>query len=69
MIERKYFKPKSLTWWGGVAPLIAGVVIASEPLHNLTNVVLVLGTLTGHAPVAVLINAGLFAIGLRGKDG
>ena len=69
MIERKYFKPKSLTWWGGVAPIIAGVFIASEPLHNLTNMVEVVRTLTGHAPVGILINAGLVAIGLRGKDG
>ena len=34
MTERKYFKPKSVAWWGSLIPLVAGVLIASEPLHN-----------------------------------
>lgn len=61
----KYIKPKSLTWWASVAPLFAGVFMATEPMHGLSDVVASLRTGTGlNAPV--LINMGLAGIGLRG---
>ncbi len=63
---QKYFKPRSVTWWCAVIPLIAGVVVATEPLHGLTGVVQVINNVTGGVAPAVLINAGLGGIGLRG---
>ena len=62
----KYFKPKSLTWWGAVVPLISGIVVASEPLHGLSAIVQTIDSATGNVAPAVLINAGLVAIGARG---
>lgn len=62
----KYFKPKSVTWWASVAPLVAGMIVATEPLHGLTAAVDVINAITGNASPAILINAGLAGIGLRG---
>jgi len=62
----KYFKPKSLTWWASFAPLLAGLFIAAAPLHGLTAAVEVINSMTGGASAAILINAGLAGIGLRG---
>ena len=62
---RKYFKPKSLTWWASFAPLATGLFIAFEPVHGLLDVAESLRAATGlDAPV--LINMGLAGIGLRG---
>jgi hypothetical protein len=61
----KYFKPKSLTWWGAMVPLVSGLVVASEPLHGLSAVVQTIDGVTGHVAPALLINAGLVAIGAR----
>lgn len=61
----KYFKPESLTWWASFAPFIAGVFIATEPLHHLTVWAASVDTMTGSIHPAVLINAGLAGIGLR----
>ena len=62
----KYFKPKSLTWWGAMVPLVSGLVVASEPLHGLSAIVKTIDGVTGHVAPALLINAGLVAIGARG---
>ncbi len=62
----KYIKPDSLSWWASIAPLIAGLVLASEPLHNLSEVAQTLRNMTGDTPPALLINAGLAGIGIRG---
>ena len=61
----KYFKPKSLTWWASVTPLVCGVFMATEPLHGLVEVVASLKNATG-LTAPVLINMGLAGIGLRG---
>jgi len=61
----KYLKPKSLTWWSAFASLAAGVFIASEPLHGLSDFVVVINNMTMGMSAPVLINAGLFGIGLR----
>ena len=61
----KYFKPKSLTWWASVTPLVCGVFMATEPLHGLAEVVASLKNATG-LTAPVLINMGLAGIGLRG---
>ena len=65
-MTRKYIKPDSLTWWASFAPILAGVVVASEPLHGLSDVVATVNNMTGHMSPAILINAGLAGIGLRG---
>ncbi len=65
-MEGKYFKPMSLTWWAAVVPGLAGVFLAMEPLHGLTQWVAVVNSMTGNASPPVLINAALFGIGLRG---
>ena len=62
----KYIKPTSLTWLASCAPLVAGVFMATEPLHGLTVYVEVVRSAFGGVPAAVLINAGLAGIGLRG---
>ncbi len=62
----KYVKLRSLTWWASMAPLVAGIVLATEPLHGWFAVDQTLRNLTGEAPPMMLINAGLAGIGLRG---
>ena len=61
----KYFKPTSLTWWSAVVPLLIGLIMATEPMHGLGDVVDSLRNATGMAAPA-LINIGLAGIGLRG---
>lgn len=62
----KYFKPKSLTWWASFAPLIAGLLVASEPLHGLSGIVSTINAITGGVAPAIMITAGLGGIGFRG---
>ncbi len=62
----KYFKPGSLTWWASVAPLVAGLILATEPLHGWTDIAQTLRNITGDMAPSILINAGLAGIGLRG---
>lgn len=64
----KYIKPRSLTWWASVAPLLIGAFMASEPLHGLADAVVSLRNATG-LTAPVLINMGLAGIGLRGAVG
>lgn len=67
----RYFKPKSLTWWASLAPLAAGLLLA---ISNATGTMPVVAELirqlfgSGVEP-AVLVNAGLAGIGLRGAIG
>lgn len=63
----KYFKPKSLTWWTAALTLVLGLVLALGPvIPDGGKTVSVINNLTGGLPPAVLINAGLMGIGLRG---
>lgn len=64
--QRRYIKPRSLTWWASAAPLVIGMIIATEPLHGLAALAATLRNITGDTPPAMLINAGLAGIGLRG---
>jgi len=61
----KYIKLKSLTWWTSFASLAAGVFIATVPLHGLADLVAVVNNMTMGMSAPVLINAGLFGIGMR----
>ncbi len=64
---KKYFKPKSLTWWCSVAPLVAGVVSATaEAVPTLQPAKVVIEAVSGGLTPAVLINMGLAGIGFRG---
>jgi hypothetical protein len=62
----RYLKLASLTWWASAAPLVAGLMLATEPLHHASALVEVLRNLVGDTHPALLINAGLAGIGLRG---
>ena len=62
----KYIKTQSLTWWSSFVPLILGALVATLPLHGWQPAVDVVDALTGGVSASVLINAGLFGIGLRG---
>ena len=61
----KYFKPFSLTWWASVAPLLAGLFMATEAIHGQSALVASIYAATGMS-APVLINLGLAGIGLRG---
>tara|TARA_R110000782_G_scaffold218427_1_gene305823 strand:- start:34137 stop:34337 length:201 start_codon:yes stop_codon:yes gene_type:complete len=62
----KYFKPRSVTWWGGVLPVVAGLIVATAEIHGNLAAVTAINNITGGIPAAALINSGLVAIGLRG---
>ena len=62
----KYFKPKILTWLASAVPLLAGLVVATVPIHGWLAIVTVINNVTGGLPAAVLINAGIAGIGIRG---
>lgn len=62
----KYFKPKSLTWWAALVPLLGGLIVATGPLHGLAPLVDTINNISGDMSAAVLINIGLGGIGLRG---
>jgi deoxyxylulose-5-phosphate synthase len=68
-MERKYFKPKSLTWWASLLPILVGLFLALEPWHQLTPLVETINLLTNYASPLVLINVGLAGIGFRGAVG
>ena len=61
----KYFKPDSLTWWASATPLLMGIFMALEPIHQMGQWVDVIRNGTGMS-APVLINAGLAGIGIRG---
>lgn len=63
---RKYFKPKSVTWWASVVPLVLGLVLAFSPLYASSALVEIIYNLTGGTSPAMLINMGLAGIGIRG---
>lgn len=63
----RYIKPKSLSWWASVSPLLAGLIVAvSEAFPTLAPVVAVINAASGGMTAPVLINLGLAGIGLRG---
>jgi hypothetical protein len=63
----KYIKPKSLSWWASVSPLLAGLIVAvSEAFPALAPAVAVINAASGGMTAPVLINLGLAGIGLRG---
>ena len=65
VMESKYFKPKSLTWWSGFAGIACGIFMAAEPIHGLSAIVETLEAATQFTAYN-MIHAGLALIGLRG---
>ena len=65
----KYFKPKSLTWWASAVPLVAGLLVATAPIHDWATIVDTINNVTGNTSPGILINAGLAGIGFRGALG
>lgn len=63
----KYIKPLSVAWWSAFVPLVLGLLIATEPLHQLVAMAETASLLTGGADPYLLINGGMFGIGLRGR--
>jgi hypothetical protein len=59
----KYVKPKSLTWWAGVVPLLAGLVLLVAGGSDFAKQV---QELYPNMDALTLINIGLAAIGIRG---
>ena len=68
-VERKHIKPRSLTFWASLTPIVLGVFVAFEPLHGASEWVHAVNAMTGGASPYALINAGLVGIGLRGAIG
>jgi hypothetical protein len=64
--RRKYFKPLSLTWLASALPVFAGLFIAFEPVHHLSDWSKAISLTFGGTSPYLLINAGLVGIGLRG---
>jgi len=62
---RKYWKPRSLTFWASFTPLLLGVFSAFTPVHGLTEWAYSIEALTGNIGPYALVNAGLAGIGLR----
>lgn len=62
----KYFKPFSLTWWASVVPLVAGLIVATEPMHGLETIVSTIDNLSGGLSGYAMMNIGVGGIGLRG---
>ncbi len=66
---KKYFKPKSITWWTGFVALASGTTIAvGGEVDTVRPAANILSTMS-QVPPAVMISFGLGLIGLRGKDG
>jgi len=65
----KYFKPKSLSWWSGIAMVLSGAFMAFTPMHAMDELSEAIRMLYAGVSPAVLINSGLAIIGLRGAQG
>lgn len=65
----RYVKPRSVTWWAGFVPIVAGGFVAAEPVHHLADWAAFVSATYGDVPPVVPINFGLAAIGLRGAQG
>lgn len=65
----RYFRPRSLTWWAGLAAVALGSASLAAPHYALTEMGRVVAALVGSADAspAGLILGGLGLIGLRDK--
>lgn len=66
---KRYFKPNSLTWLASVVPILAGLLILTEPIHQQHDlVVMVTAKFPGASPTELILT-GLAGVGLRGVAG
>ena len=63
---KKYFRPKSVTWWASVTPLLAGLILAIAQAFAWAPVIAIINTFAPGMGPAMLVNLGLLGIGLRG---
>ena len=63
----KYWMPRSLTWWTGIATFLSGMclLLAGSILPQLAVLTPALNVIWQGMPPAALIAAGLTAIGFR----
>lgn len=63
---KKYFRPKSVTWWASVFPLVMGIVLAVAQAFAWAPVIAIIAVFAPGMGPGTLVNLGLFGIGLRG---
>lgn len=66
---RRYFKPKSVTWWAGFGLIITGLLRGLGAGLDLGALAYVIDAWTGDATPSVLIMQGAGLIGVRGAIG
>lgn len=67
-MERRYFKPASITWWAGLALIGMGVVRGmAEGLPQVAPAAAMIDAWTGSIGPSVLIAQGASIIGLRAR--
>ena len=67
----RYFRPKSVTWWAGIAAIAlggAGLFGVDDPAYGEIGTVLAVLLGTGDGSPAGLIVLGLGIIGIRDKQ-
>lgn len=64
-MQTRYFRPKSLSWWGGAVMMAAGLVLATLPLHGMERLVATIYNLSPGADPLALIGTGAGIIGIR----
>ena len=60
-----YIKIRSVTFWASMVPLIAGLLLATENFHDMDQISVAVRLMFGETKPHVLINTGVFGIGLR----
>lgn len=65
-MDRKYFKPKSVTWWAGTSLIATGAVLGVDVGYDVGPVADVLDAWTGRMGPSVLIAQGAGLVGIRG---
>lgn len=66
---RRYFKPKSVTWWAGAGLIFTGLLRGLDAGVDLGAVATVIDAWSGNASPSVLLLQGAGLIGIRGALG
>lgn len=69
----RYIKPKSVSWWASLVPLLAGIVLAIgeafPEVMVLSRAVIFINAISGGITPFVMVNIGVAGIGFRGAVG
>ena len=65
-METKYVKPRSMSWWAGVAMVAMGFLVGLSEAVDLRGWEAVIAAWTGGVPANVLLLNGASVIGIRG---